>query len=108
MNQPETFLLPAGEQLVRVKPTEQSPEVGTRAWFRQLADGRHPGTVSVVRYFAWSHLPESLRQVSAPFGYLAETMLALLPDSPELVTALRKLLESKDCATRAMVDKLDA
>jgi hypothetical protein len=102
---PESFLLPPGEPLVRVG---SSAEVGSRAWFERLAIGRHPGTMHLMRYFAWMHLPESLRQVSAPFGYLAETLLVLLPDGPELTAALRKLVESKDCATRAMVDKLAA
>jgi hypothetical protein len=104
---PEPFLLRDGERLV--KPgADDSPPFGTREWFGQLVEGRHPGTVSIVRYFAWAHLPESLQQVSAPFGYLAESLLVLLPDSPELVAGLRNLLQAKDCATRAMVDKLDA
>lgn len=107
VNSPEPFLLEPGEKLVRVR-FSGSPEVGSRAWFVHLGAGRHPGVAGILRYFAWTHLPESLRQTSAPFGYLAETMIALLPDSPELTETLRKLVESKDCAVRATVDKLDA
>lgn len=57
-----------------------------------------------MRYFAWAHLPEALQAVSAPFGLLAINLLDALPDSAELTTALRKLLEAKDCAVRAALD----
>jgi hypothetical protein len=32
------------------------------------------------------------------FGDLARILVDILPDDPELTTALRKLRESKDCA----------
>jgi hypothetical protein len=64
-------------------------------------DGRHPATRQIARHFAYGHLPEPLRRVSAPCGLLAERMIAELPDGPELTTGLRKLLEAKDCFVRA-------
>jgi hypothetical protein len=77
---------------------------GTREAFNHAASGRHAGVASLVRYFAWAHLPVRLQAVSAPFGLLALELLAVLPDSAELTTALRKLIEAKDCAVRAALD----
>jgi hypothetical protein len=39
--------------------------------------------------------------VSKPCGGLAEEMIRVLPDGPELTAGLRKLLEAKDCFVRA-------
>lgn len=80
------------------------PEEGSREAFELAVAGRHPSTVSIVRYFAWSHLPLTLRAVSAPIGELALDLVEMLPDSPELTAGLRKLLEAKDCLVRAMLD----
>lgn len=55
----------------------------------------------ILRYFAWSHLPDHLAQISAPFGRLAITIVEQIPRSAERTVALRKLLESKDAAVRA-------
>lgn len=41
--------------------------------------------------------------MSAHFGILAENLLEILPDNPERAVALRKLLEAKDAAVRAVV-----
>jgi hypothetical protein len=59
----------------------------------------------LLQFFAFAHLPEHLQAVSRPFGLLAEQMDAALPDNPEKTVALRKLLESKDCAVRAVLFK---
>lgn len=66
---------------------------------------RHPGTVALLRYFNYGHLPPHLAAVSAPVGELAGQMADLLPDGPELTAGLRKLLESKDCFVRAALDQ---
>lgn len=55
----------------------------------------------ILKYFAYSHLPAKLQEISRPFGELAEHMERTLPDGPEKSAGLRKLLESKDCAVRA-------
>lgn len=62
---------------------------------------RHPSTQHFAPLFAYKHLPEGLQRVSLPFANLAVELLGLVPDGPELSTALRKLLEAKDCAVRA-------
>jgi hypothetical protein len=60
-----------------------------------------PMTEPILRFFAYDHLPDKLREVSKPFGELAEKLIELLPRNPERSVALRKLLESKDAAVRA-------
>lgn len=59
----------------------------------------------LMQFFAYSHLPEHLQIVSKPFGDLATAINDLLPNNPEKTVALRKLLEAKDCAVRAVVAK---
>jgi hypothetical protein len=65
---------------------------------------RHPATLQLFRWFDFEHLPEHLKRVSREFYGLAEWLIDALPDGPELTTALRKLLESKDCAVRAAIE----
>lgn len=67
-------------------------------------DTRHPSTQHMMRQFEWKHLPAGLQYYSRRIGEAAEWMVANLPDSPELTTGLRKLLEAKDCFVRAAVD----
>lgn len=55
----------------------------------------------LIQFFGYAHLPEQLREVSRKFCKLAEEMDEALPDNPEKTTALRKILEAKDCAVRA-------
>jgi hypothetical protein len=50
-----------------------------------------------VRGLAYEHLPEHLQAVSQPFHDLAQQMIDLLPDDPELTAAIRKIREAKDC-----------
>ncbi len=58
-------------------------------------------TENLLQFFAWTHLPAHLQGVSRPFGLLAEEIANSLPNNTERTTALRKLLEAKDCAVRA-------
>ena len=59
---------------------------------------------TILRYFAYSHLPEKLQKISKPFGDLANQLDASLPHGPEKSAGLRKLLEAKDCMVRASLD----
>lgn len=59
----------------------------------------------LLQFFAYQHLPENLQLISKPFGELAEAIVRTLPRNPERTTALRKLLEAKDCAVRAQLFK---
>lgn len=59
----------------------------------------------ILQFFAFGHLPPHLQAVSQPFADLATTIVATLPRNPERTVALRKLLESKDAAVRALLAK---
>lgn len=57
----------------------------------------------VLQFFRYDHLPPALREISRPFGELAQALVLTLPRNPERDGALRKLLEAKDCAVRAFI-----
>lgn len=59
----------------------------------------------IMQFFAYAHLPERLQAVSKPFGVLAEQLVETLPSNAERTVALRKLLEAKDAAVRALLAK---
>lgn len=61
----------------------------------------------MLQFFAYAHLPAHLQAASQPFGELAQQIVATLPSNPERTVALRKLLEAKDCAVRALLYKQD-
>ena len=62
-------------------------------------------TDPIMQFFAYSHLPPRLQDVSRPFGEMAAKIVETLPRNPERAVALRKLLESKDAAVRALLFK---
>lgn len=59
----------------------------------------------LLQFFAYEHLPENLQKASKPFCDLAKKIVDEFPSNPERTTALRKLLEAKDCAVRALLFK---
>jgi hypothetical protein len=73
----------------------------------------------IMQFFAYAHLHPHLQLVSRPFCELAHaivlgdnvpecggmTMGPPLPRNPERTVALRKLLEAKDAAVRALIAK---
>ncbi|MDP2275278.1 MAG: hypothetical protein Q8K32_31320 [Archangium sp.] len=61
----------------------------------------------ILQFFAYAHLPERLQAVSRPFGELAESIVVTVPRNPERTVALRKLLEAKDAAVRAVLAKAE-
>ena len=62
-------------------------------------------TEPLLQFFSFEHLPENLKNASKPFCTLARDIVNRLPRNPERTTALRKLLEAKDCAVRAVLFK---
>ncbi len=60
---------------------------------------------TLMQFFSYSHLPEHLQEVSSKFHSLAVYVQTALPVGSEQTTALRKLLEAKDCAVRARLQK---
>lgn len=59
----------------------------------------------MLQFFNYQHLPPNLQGVSKDFCELAERLVRNLPRNPERTVALRKLLEAKDCAVRAVLWK---
>lgn len=73
----------------------------------------------ILQFFAYAHLPANLQMISKPFCNLAHAIVlgdnspesgnctfgGPLPRNPERTVALRKLLEAKDAAVRAMLAK---
>lgn len=58
----------------------------------------------IMQFFEYGHLTrDDLKMVSKPFGELAQALVEKLPRNAERSVALRKLLEAKDAAVRAMV-----
>ncbi len=57
----------------------------------------------MLRFFKYEHLPPGLADVSRPFCQLAWQVVSTLPRNPERTVCLRKLLEAKDCAVRALL-----
>jgi hypothetical protein len=73
----------------------------------------------ILQFFSYSHLPGHLSVISKPFCDLAHAIVygdnhentgtvssgPPLPRNPERTVALRKLLEAKDAAVRAVLAK---
>ena len=53
--------------------------------------------------FAYKHLPPHLQVVPKHFQEIAEVLMEALPSGFEKLHTMRKLLEAKDCAVRAVV-----
>ena len=60
-------------------------------------------TDRMLKWFEFSHLPTNLQEVSRPFSELAVKITQRVDPGPERTVSLRKLLESKDAAVRALV-----
>lgn len=81
---------------------EYTPAFGTNEHAALIGNGRHPGVRDALLWLTFAHLPVSLQRYSEPFY---ETAVRLVvqneTDSPELTTALNKLIEAKDSGVRA-------
>lgn len=70
-----------------------------------MGDETKPGpqTEHILQFFRHDHLPPHLAEVSRPFTEIAGKIVLMCPRNPERTVALRKLLEAKDAAVRAVV-----
>lgn len=97
-----------------------TPDTTQRSAAGNDATGQTPPPPEhILQFFAYAHLPAHLQLVSKPFCDLAHAMVmgdnvpesgtvtfgSPLPRNPERTVALRKLLEAKDAAVRALVAK---
>lgn len=63
-----------------------------------------PATLDpLLQFFSYSHLPADLQVISREFYALAMRLTTVLPRNAERTVALRKLLEAKDSAVRAVL-----
>lgn len=91
------------EALAMTDPTQDLPQSGPIHPPSADVQNSPAGAEPLLQFFEWQHLPEGLADVSRPFGLLAEHVVKTLPRNPERTTSLRKLLEAKDCAVRAVL-----
>lgn len=80
-----------------------TPNVGGGSQRDSLA--KEIASEHIMQFFEYAHLPEKLQIVSMEFRRLADGIVANLPRNPERTVALRKLLEAKDAAVRAVLAK---
>lgn len=59
----------------------------------------------ILQHFRYDHLPEPLGSMSKRFHDLAHAVADAMPSNAESTTALRKLMEAKDCAVRSLRHK---
>lgn len=85
----------------RARAVEGESALYTDADAKQVAIVLEP----MLQWFEFEHLPPHLKAASAPFSTLAHHIAATLPRNPERTVALRKLVEAKDCAVRAVLYK---
>jgi len=72
------------------------------ALFARAMDAASPPVKHVLQYFKFAHLPRALQPAGRAFAELAVDV-ANGPQNPETTVALRKLLEAKDAAVRALL-----
>ena len=81
---------------------EPASVLGTREHAAYATEGRYPAVQDALQWLTFSHLPEALRRYSRPFYVAAlRAIQDIRTDSPELTTALNRLIEAKDSAVRA-------
>lgn len=77
-------------------------EYGTAEHAADVTQGRHPGIRDGLQWLTYAHLPQQLQKFSSVFYEAAvELLTRITSDSPELATALNKIIEAKDSAMRA-------
>lgn len=57
----------------------------------------------MLKWFDYAHLPPRLQTTSKEFCELAAAICTMIEPGPERTVCLRKLLEAKDAAVRAIV-----
>ena len=62
----------------------------------------------MMKWLSYAQLPQHLQVVSKPYWDLGILICNAIPAGPERTVALRKLVESKDCAVRAIIEGMEA
>ena len=80
---------------------QKNLELNDELWEDQLLrSGERMG-----QFFKFSHLQGKLKATSRRFAKMALEIISNLPANPERTVCLRKLLEAKDCAVRAVLEQ---
>jgi hypothetical protein len=87
------------------EPGEVVDDLATGKRLHGAFKGERETEEHIMQFFAWTHLPAELGAVSRTFAEAARRIVRTLPRNPERTVALRKLLEAKDAAVRALVAK---
>ena len=67
-------------------------------------ENRHPSVKQIARWLDWEDIPFGRgRGIAKSLGELGQEVINMLPDDPELVAGLRKLVEARDCFVRAAI-----
>lgn len=67
---------------------------------------RHPSVAQVAQWLELDpNLAGDARRVSELCAQFTGALLGMVPDGPELTAGLRKLVEAKDCLSRATLNK---
>ncbi len=62
----------------------------------------------LIKFFKYEHLKhEEMRLISEQIANLAKFLEEKLPESAEKTAGMRKLLESKDCFVRAVLETIE-
>lgn len=62
----------------------------------------------MMKWLSYQQLPSHLQLVSKPYWDLGILICNSIPAGPERTVALRKLVESKDCAVRAIIEGMES
>lgn len=61
-----------------------------------------------LQFFRTDALPDAAKPAGKAFFELARQLVDTLPHNPESTVALRKLMEARDCAVRAITFKSES
>lgn len=102
MPNPDGTMTEAEVQAQHEQINEQMDGVEDEIREVELSSSTHPApqpqlsTEQLLQCFKSDHLPDSIREPAAYCAQLARHMARILPDNPQRVAGLRKLLEAKD------------
>ena len=92
------------EEEFRKKSTPRVDNEGRRKIIKRCEESGYDSAITaVMQFFHYEHLPPELAVVSEPFYRMAFDIAGRAPHSRETTVSLRKLLEAKDAAVRAVL-----
>lgn len=97
---------PAGPDQQSLADAHPAGSPASHAMLDQFS-GHHESITGVLHATGRHHLPEQGAQIAAWCRNLAEEMVHLIPDDPELSTGLHLLLDARDSFLRAALHQMD-